>query len=108
VNIGRILIVAKSSYYLRHFRPYLRRLSDFLRVSAQTLLEVKDTTNPIQTCTGPEGSWRLRLQEFLDSRHMKVVSLSALRTGHLYPQETSSVLISVRAWINTSVTIQPE
>jgi len=108
MNIRRIRIVAKSSYYLLHVRPYLRRLSDFLRVSTQLLLEVKDTTNPIQACRGPEGSRRLRLPEFLDSRHMKVVSLSALGTGHFYPQETSSVLITVRAWVGTRVTIEPE
>ena len=33
--------------------------------------------------------WILCFPEFLDNQHMKVVRLSALRTGYLYPQETS-------------------
>jgi hypothetical protein len=103
-----IRIVEKSAYYFHRVRPSLRRLSDFLRVSAQLLLEVKDKTIPIQACTGPEGSRWLRFPEFLDSRYMKVVRLSALHTGHLYHQETSSLLISVRAWVDPRVTIQPE
>jgi len=35
--------------------------------------------------TGPEGSRRLRLTEFLDSQHMTAVRLSALRTGRIHP-----------------------
>jgi hypothetical protein len=33
------------------------------------------------------GFQEVEAPEFLDSRHMKVVRLSALRTGRLYPQE---------------------
>jgi hypothetical protein len=45
---------------------------------------------PVQTWTGPEGSMRLRLPEFLDSRHKRVVKLSVLRTGRLYPAGDTS------------------
>ena len=39
--------------------------------------------------TEPEGSRKVRFPEHLDSRHMEVVTLSALRTGLLYsPQDT--------------------
>jgi hypothetical protein len=46
---------------------------------------IKAKAIPLQALTGPEGSRRLRLLGFLDSRHVKVVRLSALRTGRLYP-----------------------
>ena len=38
----------------------------------------------VQPWTGPEGSGRLMLPEFLDSQHLKVVRLSAPRAGRLY------------------------
>jgi hypothetical protein len=40
-------------------------------------------TIPVQAWTAPSGSRRLRLPEVLESRHMKAVRLSALRTGRL-------------------------
>ena len=61
-----------------------------------SIIKVKGKAILLQSWIGPKHSRRLRLPDFKEDRHMKVVRLSALLTGHLCPKETFPVLISVR------------
>ena len=50
----------------------------------------------VQAYYRPGGFQKVEAPRFLNSRHLKVVRLSAQSTSHLYPQEMLLVLISVR------------
>ena len=67
-----------------------------MRIISINLSKWKRKTNPLQAWTGPEVSSRLRVPNF-NNRHMKVIILSELGTGRLYPHEIFLVLKSVRS-----------
>jgi hypothetical protein len=110
-----IIIAYTHTRFCNFFLTYLYGNSKIINVSFKPASVYIQSHKPVstskaillQTWTGLEGCTRLRLPDF-DNRHLKVVRLSAIRTGRLYPQKIFLVLISVTGWVDPRAIVRPE
>jgi len=90
-----IIILQKHLTFVHRTVGQQPNLVKDFQVRHPCYVEYKGKAVPLQAWTGPEGSRKLRFPDFVTTAQ-DGGRLSALRTGHLYPQEILLVLISVR------------
>jgi hypothetical protein len=113
ISVSYVQIITVKSCFNNRVNEFLPILSTFLDrlecdsaqvISVEYRLIMKSHYRPGQALWVPGGE----APRFHDNRLMKVVRLSAKRTGRLCPQKVFLVLISVRGSVDPRAIVRPE
>ena len=81
--------------YVTFYSGFLFSVCSFFVVASNNVNDDVKVKYPCYRPPWPRGAQEVKILRFLDTRHMKVVRSSPLRTGRLYPQETRNILVLI-------------
>ena len=87
---------------------YAKAPECYIYMYVARLVQCKVKTIQLQAWTGPEGSRRLRLPDFMTIGTWRWQGCQYYATAAFTPQEIFLVLIPIRVWVNPRVTVRPE